>query len=138
MSPLKIIEAILFASESPMRPEQIAEVFQAQAEEGKQMQMTAERAGELLEELSAHLAGSESIHQVRKINQGYQLYTKEDFYPWVRTALMMQNKKKLSRASLETLAIIAYRQLVTKTEIEFIRGDNCDYAVRKLLDKKLV
>lgn len=138
MTPHKIIEAILFASESPMRPEQIADIFINQTEEENTFGITAESAQNILEELKTQLQEGNSIYQIRRINQGYQLYTKQSYYPWVRTALMMQNKKKLSRASMETLSIIAYRQPVTKTEIEFIRGVNCDYAVRKLLDKKLV
>ena len=51
---------------------------------------------------------------------------------------MLRNQKKLSRAALETLSIIAYRQPITRPEIEFIRGVNCDYAIQKLLEKKLI
>jgi segregation and condensation protein B len=52
--------------------------------------------------------------------------------------MIQKNQKRLTRTALETLSIIAYKQPITKAEMEFIRGVNCDYAVQKLLDKQLV
>lgn len=72
------------------------------------------------------------------ISGGYQFLTKEQYHHTVGTLLKQQNKKKLSKSAMETLSIIAYRQPVTKGDLELIRGVNCDYAVNKLLEKELV
>ena len=74
----------------------------------------------------AHLAG------------GYQFLTKPAYQASISIMLKQKSKKRLSTSALETLAIIAYKQPITKTEIENIRGVGCDYAVQKLLEKELL
>jgi segregation and condensation protein B len=69
---------------------------------------------------------------------GWQFLTKKEFHPTIAQLNADKYLKKLSTASLETLSIIAYKQPITKSEIENIRGVNCDYAVQKLLEKELV
>ncbi len=69
---------------------------------------------------------------------GYQFLTKPAYQTSVGILLKQKSKKRLSTAALETVAIIAYKQPITKTEIEQIRGVNCDYAIQKLLEKELV
>ncbi len=69
---------------------------------------------------------------------GYQFLTKPAYQTSIGILLKQKSKKRLSTAALETVAIIAYKQPITKTEIEQIRGVNCDYAVQKLLEKELV
>lgn len=69
---------------------------------------------------------------------GFQFLTKPAYQASIGILLKQQSKKRLSNSAMETLAIIAYKQPVTKTEIEQIRGVNCDYAVQKLLEKELV
>ena len=69
---------------------------------------------------------------------GLQFLTKKEFHKTIAQLNGDKFLKKLSVASLETLSIIAYKQPVTKSEIEIIRGVNCDYAVQKLLEKDLV
>ena len=76
--------------------------------------------------------------EIKKVGGGYQFFTKKRFHSFVKKATLSKNQKRLTRSALETLSIIAYRQPITKAEMEFIRGVNCDYAVQKLLDKKLV
>jgi len=73
-----------------------------------------------------------------EIDNGYQFYTKAQHNDLLNYFLKQQHRKKLSMASLETLAIIAYKQPISKVDIEAIRGVNCDYAVQKLLEKELV
>lgn len=73
-----------------------------------------------------------------KSGGGYQFLTKPAYQTSISILLKQQSKKRLSTSSLETLAIIAYKQPVTKSEVEQIRGVNCDYAIQKLLDKELV
>lgn len=69
---------------------------------------------------------------------GFQFLTKPSYQASIGILLKQQSKKRLSNSSLETLAIIAYRQPVTKSQMEEIRGVSCDYAVQKLLEKELV
>lgn len=69
---------------------------------------------------------------------GYQFLTKPAYQASIGILLKQQSKKRLSNSALETLSIIAYKQPITKSEAEQIRGVNCDYAVQKLLEKELV
>jgi len=73
-----------------------------------------------------------------KSGGGYQFLTKPAYQSSISILLKQQSKKRLSNSSLETLAIVAYKQPVTKSEVEQIRGVNCDYAMHKLLEKELI
>ena len=76
--------------------------------------------------------------QLREAGGGYQFLTKKEYH---RTVLQLNGDKhikKLSAAAMETLAIIAYKQPITKSEIEFIRGVSADYSIQKLLEKELI
>ena len=76
--------------------------------------------------------------EIVEISGGYQFFTKGAYHGTIGNLLREHTKKRLSRAALETLSIIAYRQPINKGELEKIRGVNCDYAVQKLLEKELV
>jgi segregation and condensation protein B len=76
--------------------------------------------------------------ELRQIGGGWQFLTKKEYHKTVAQLNGDKFLKRLSTAALETLAIIAYKQPITKSEIESIRGVNCDYAVQKLLEKDLV
>jgi len=76
--------------------------------------------------------------ELLKIGNGYQFLTKKEYHLAINQLQLQRSKKKLSQAAIETLAIIAYRQPITKVEIEQIRGVNCDYTVQRLLEKELV
>ena len=75
---------------------------------------------------------------VKESGGGYQFLTKKDFHKTVAQLNGEKFLKRLSTAALETLAIIAYKQPITKSEIEAIRGVNCDYSIQKLLEKELI
>ncbi len=76
--------------------------------------------------------------EIVEISGGYRFMTKGAYYGIIATLLKQSTKKRLSKAALETLSIIAYKQPVIKSEIEKIRGVNCDYSIHKLLDKELI
>jgi segregation and condensation protein B len=76
--------------------------------------------------------------QICRIAEGYQFLTKSAYQTSVGILLKQKTKKRLSGSALETMSIIAYKQPITKTEIERIRGVNCDYAIQKLLDRELI
>ena len=73
-----------------------------------------------------------------ELNGGYQFLTKKTYHRIIQSLQIFKARKKLSQAAIETLAIIAYRQPITKLEIEQIRGVNCDYTIQKLLEKELI
>lgn len=132
-----IIEAIIFVADSPLKPEQLLEILSDSEIEG--FQPGLEAIVEILEQLENKYSSTEEFSfELRRIDGGFQFFTKRAFFPFVRHAVTVTSRKKLSRANLETLAIIAYRQPVTKPEIEYIRGVNCDHSIQKLLEKKLI
>jgi segregation and condensation protein B len=88
--------------------------------------------------LEEKYAQDEFSFQLFKAAGGYQFLTKPAYQASIGIMLKQQSKKRLSTSAMETLSIIAYKQPISKTEIENIRGVNCDYAVQKLLDKGLI
>ena len=92
----------------------------------------------LLSNLSTKYADDKYTFEVIEIAGGYQFMTKGTYYPLIGQFLKIESKKKLSKAALETLAIISYKQPITKSGMESIRGVNCDYSVTKLLEKELI
>ena len=91
-----------------------------------------------IEELKQRYADEAFAFEILEIAGGYQFMTKGSYHPIVGQFLRIESKRKLSRAALETLAIISYKQPITKSQMESIRGVNCDYTVQKLLDMELV
>lgn len=76
--------------------------------------------------------------QIEHIGGGYQFMSKPAYQTSIGILLKQQSKKRLSNSALETLSIIAYKQPVTKSQVEQIRGVNCDYTIQKLLEKELI
>lgn len=76
--------------------------------------------------------------EIMKSGGGFQFLTKPAYQGILNTVLKQKVKKRLSTAAMETLSIVAYRQPITKPELEKIRGVNCDYAIQKLLEKELI
>lgn len=93
------------------------------------------RAIELLKE---KYAVDEHSFEISHTSSGYQFLTKPAYQASIGILLKQQSKKRLSTSGLETLSIIAYKQPVTKGQMEQIRGVNCDYSVQKLLEKGLI
>jgi len=89
-------------------------------------------------ELTGKYENEEYSFQFLQIGGGYLFMTKPAYQTSISILLKQQSKRRLSNSALETLSIIAYKQPVIKSEIEKIRGVNCDYSVQKLLDKGLI
>ena len=128
------VEALIFASEQGIRAEEILYCLQAAVDANIEETEVLKIIASIQQK---YLHGNLAI-ELLKINNGYQFLTKKAYHPVVSQLQLQRSKKKLSQAALETLAIIAYRQPVTKLEIEQIRGVNCDYSIQKLLDKELI
>ncbi len=88
--------------------------------------------------ITSKYSAEEYPFEVVQSGGGYQFLTKPAYQASIGILLKQQSKRRLSASALETLSIIAYKQPVTKSEIEQIRGVNCDYTVQKLLEKELV
>src|SRR6187402_931692 len=91
-----------------------------------------------IQKLEEKFVSDEHAFQLNRSGGGYQFLTKPAYQASIGIMLKQQSKKRLSTSAMETLSIIAYRQPISRTEIENIRGVNCDYAVQKLLDKGLI
>ena len=131
------IEALIFASDKSLSSEEINELV------NNALGFIENRAS--LDQIESSIQGIKEKYdtefyafELKQSGGGWQFLTKPEFHKTV--ALLNGDKflKRLSSASLETLAIIAYKQPITKSEIESIRGVNCDYAVQKLLEKDLI
>lgn len=131
------IEALIFASDKPLTTIELTEYINSA------LGFIEDRAN--IDQVEAALEGIREKYnsefyafELKQSGGGWQFLTKPEFHKTV--ALINGDKfiKRLSSAALETLAIIAYKQPITKSEIEAIRGVNCDYAVQKLLEKDLV
>lgn len=131
---LNHIEALIFCSPSPIKLAELKscleEMFNADVPE--------EDIINAIKSIEAKYSADEFSFQVYRSAGGYQFLTKPAYQASIGILLKQQSKKRLSSSAMETLAIIAYRQPISKTDIENIRGVNCDYAVQKLLDKGLV
>ncbi len=93
---------------------------------------------EALTELRTRYDHARHSFEIVEIAGGYRFMSKGAYHQTIGVHLRQQSTKKLSRSALETLSIIAYRQPVTRSELEKIRGVSCDYAIQKLLEKELV
>lgn len=124
-----IIEAILFASPEPLSLERMGEVL-----EGVNPENISTALGELDREYREPGRG---FHMIR-IAEGYQLATKLEYAHWIKKLNIVKKHSRLSLPALETLAIIAYKQPVTKPEIEEIRGVNVDGVIKTLLERGLI
>lgn len=91
-----------------------------------------------VKQLSERYKADEFSHEIIKTGGGYQFLTKPAYQASIGILLKQQSKRRLSNSALETLSIIAYKQPITKSEIEKIRGVNCDYSIQKLLEKELI
>jgi len=89
-------------------------------------------------QLQQKYASDEFSFEMLHVGSGYLFYTKPAYQASIGIMLKQQSKRRLSNSALETLSIIAYKQPVTKSEIERIRGVNCDYSIQKLLEKELI
>lgn len=128
------IEALIFASEQSISAEEIAGCLNI----AFNLELTPEQVtGEILV-LKEKYQQESSFFELVEIDGGFQFLTKNQFSGTLNVLLQQRNKKKLSNAAMETLAIIAYRQPLTKTGVEQIRGVNCDYSVQRLLEKELI
>lgn len=123
-----ILEALLFVAGETISAGSLAKVTDIQENEIKS----------LMNDLMSDYKRRESGLQIVEIADGYQIVTNPDCSLWVKKFKNINQSNKLSQPALETLAIIAYKQPLTKLEIDQLRGVNSDGAVKSLIDKRLI
>ncbi|MDI9320171.1 MAG: SMC-Scp complex subunit ScpB [Phycisphaerales bacterium] len=128
------IEALIFASERPITALELAEHISQAVE----MNVENERIEAGIEAVKEKYTADFYPFELREIGGGFQFLTKKEYHKTVLQLNGDKHIKKLSTAAMETLAIIAYKQPITKSEIEFIRGVSADYSIQKLLEKELI
>ncbi|RKX33826.1 MAG: SMC-Scp complex subunit ScpB [Verrucomicrobia bacterium] len=157
----RVLRALLFASPGPLTIREIQTVisrFHEQAPKGKEggagddasedlvlvspsevpSLVTASQIREAMGVAGRHFKETNEVFRLQETHQGYRLVTATDSADWVRLLHNAPKPARLSRAALETLAIVAYRQPVVRSEIESIRGVSADNALSRLLERELI
>ena len=129
------IESLIFASKEPITIHEIIDALERFSGE----KYTDDLLVIYLDEIKKrYMDDNDQFMELVQLSGGYQFMTKVEYSGLIQAHLKNINKKKLSKAAMETLAVIAYKQPVTKPDIERIRGVGCDYQIQKLLEKEYV
>lgn len=128
------IEALVFCSPKPITESDIQECLKEMFD----AEVPADDVMNGLNAIQEKFKAEEFSIELVKSGGGYQFLTKPAYQASIGILLKQQSKKRLSNSALETLSIIAYKQPITKSEAEQIRGVNCDYSIQKLLEKELI
>ncbi len=140
----RIVESLLFATDRPLTPKALAQAvtgaarFAPSPETTPHEKVTAEDIEAALEALRTLLADGGSALMIQGIAGGYVLKTRPEFAPWTGRLFDQPKAPKLSQPALETLAVIAYRQPISRAEIESVRGVAVDGVVATLLERKVI
>ncbi len=141
----RIVEAILFASQKPVSAKELSAIFKGAAEAAKEnpdiasfAKVKAPQIQEAIQKLELEYSETGRSFEVRESAAGWQLVTRADFSPWLRQLFPENRQARLSAPAMETLAIIAYRQPITRADMEAVRGVAVDGVMQTLLDRNLV
>ena len=127
--PIDVVEALLFASDTPVEAERIQEVLDLES---------AAAAREIVEGLRARLDAEARALQVMEVGGGFRLVTRPELAPWLVKLARSRTRSRLSRPALETLAIIGYRQPVSRPEVDAVRGVNSEAVLDNLLERRMI
>ncbi len=128
------IEALIFASEEGISALEIKHILQ----DALLININKEEVLSFIATIEAKYKSEDRIFALSQFDSKYQFLTKEAYHDAIKQLQAHKDKKKLSQSALETLSIVAYRQPITKLEVEQIRGVNCDYSIQRLLEKNLI
>jgi segregation and condensation protein B len=123
-----LLESLLFTSENPLTIDALVQYFPEHSMEDWKI---------ALEELKAHYEGYGHAICLEEVAGGYQLRTRREFAPWI-ARIRSSLPQRLSRAALETLAVVVYKQPIIRSEIEAVRGVDVGGVLRQLLDRGLI
>src|SRR3989442_1863434 len=128
-NPVDVVEALLFASDAPLEAERIRDVLDLE-------NVAAARA--LVDELRARYEESNRALSIQEVGGGYRMVTRAELAPWLVRLARARTRVRLSRASLEALAIVAYKQPVSRPEVDAVRGVNSEGVLESLMERRLV
>lgn len=134
-----LVEVLIFAAQEPLSVNQIRSIYQGEnlrSDDSKQIE--PETIRQIVADLNKEYTRQDRPYRIVQIAGGYQFATLSEYAEWLGRLYKEQERRKLSQSGVETLAIIAYKQPITKAEIEKIRGVNCDYVLKTLLEKELL
>ena len=138
-----ILEAILFSAQQPLNPKEIRELLAAAAEHADEAKafkkVPLDAIQDALENLEKEHAQAQRSYRLACVAGSWQFFSQPEFAPWIKALVGHKNRPaRLSQPALETLAIIAYRQPITRAEIEQVRGVAVDGVMQTLLERGLV
>jgi len=131
-----VIEALVFSSDEPLRVDEIIKAIKGI--DGEEIAISDDDIEEAIIEINTYLQEAQRPFKILKIAGGFTFSTKQEYSKYIGYLSTEKSKRRLSQSALETLAIIAYKQPITKPEIELIRGVNADYILNTLLEKSLI
>lgn len=131
-----IIEALIFAADEPLKPAEIVRAIKGI--DGEDINITSDDIQNVVNELNEIYEKNGRSFKIITVAEGYMFATRPENSKYLGYLSSEKSKRRLSQAALETLAIIAYKQPITKPEIEHIRGVNSDYILNTLLEKNLI
>jgi segregation and condensation protein B len=134
----QILEALLFATDEPLTVKQISDVLTVPGDEAKGGRVSSDEIVSLIDQINRDLEVGAHAFRILKVAGGYQFATRPEYAVWLGRMMREKSRRKLSVSALETLAVIAYKQPVTKPEIEAIRGVNADYVLHSLMERNMV
>ncbi len=127
---VSLVEALLMVADHPLSVKEICAVIGADVKGADVVRA--------IDVLNQHYEASDRSFRIRHIAGGYRIFVQPEYSPWIRKLYAAYKQERLSRAALETLAIIAYKQPITKIEIEDIRGVSCDGVLKNLFEKGFI
>ncbi|WP_027340000.1 SMC-Scp complex subunit ScpB [Halonatronum saccharophilum] len=122
------VEALLFMGTDPLKLKDIVDV----------LGITKEEVKDSLDKIKKEYQGADKGIELVTVNKGYQLQTKEQYQPFIKELHKPEMNNSLSQAALETLTIVAYKQPITRAEVEAIRGVNVEKALKTLQKRGLI
>lgn len=131
-----IIEALIFSSDDPIPSSEIIKAIKEI--DGSETEITTKDVETAVDYLNEKYEDDEKSFSIKRIANGFAFGTKSEYAKYVGFLSSVKSKRRLSQAALETLSIIAYKQPITKPEIENLRGVNSDYMMNTLLEKNLI
>ena len=138
----KIVEALLFASREPVDSKKIAKIIRkiSKREDAEQEMCSVKytEIDEVIEKLNKGYDRKKSPYLIQERSTGWRIYTRIEYASYIRELFPDQKPTRLSAPALETLAIVAYRQPITKAAIEAVRGVNVDGVLQSLIERGLV
>jgi segregation and condensation protein B len=133
---IKVIEALIFSSDETLKAQEIIRAIKGI--DGEEVNVSESDIDECVDALNKNYEVENKSFRIVRIAEGYLFSTQPQYAKYLGYLSSEKSKRRLSQAALETLSIIAYKQPITKPEVESIRGVNSDYTINTLLEKNLI